>query len=142
MASNAAAFRKLAEFTRRVETLPKIREEASKRMANETLRFIKQQIARGEDPYGGKLAPKKKPDGRKVLHGKTGKLRRFRVEAYGPNGFRVGTNANYFKYHQRGTRHMVRRQMTVGKGEPLPKKWLAAYRTISLNLFRKHFGGR
>lgn len=139
MARNDRSIRELEEFRKNILTLPKVRKDLSKRMAKETLRFIRQQFATGTNPYGKAWARKKVPDGRKTLHGKTGKLRKFRVTRFGDHGFAVGTNADHFRYVNFGTKNMRRRQITVEPGEQLPAKWLSAYRTISLHLFRKHF---
>lgn len=139
MVNNAAAIRKLEEFTERVRTLPKIQKELSKRMAKQTLLFIRKQFATETNPFGKSQPKKKRPDGRKQLHGKTGVLRRFRVTKVSASGFAVGTNADHFRYLNSGTKFIRRRQMTVEPGEKLPPKWLSAYRTISLHLYRKHF---
>lgn len=104
-------------------------------MADATLGLVAQGFAEERDPYGKAWAPKKHPDGRMVLRGKTGRLIRFRKGAVSPRGFRCDMGAPYGVFHQRGTSRMRARRMLPVNGR-LPPIWASEYREIYVRAVR------
>jgi phage gpG-like protein len=93
-------------------------------MGHRHVAFVGTQFDREQDPFGNPWAAKKEPDGRKILHGASGKLQRFRITHSSSAGYSIGTAASYFKFHQKGTRkkdggvRMVARRMLPGSKLP------------------------
>lgn len=77
--------------------------EVSRSMAAESIRLVEQGFEKEQDPFGNPWKPKKEPDGRKILRGKTGKLRKWRQVHASSAGFRIASQAPYAIYHQKGT---------------------------------------
>ena len=135
MSNNTAALRELAKFADRVRTLPKIQDEISKQISKRMLQLVRSGFRRETDPYGRPWKAKVKSDGRKVLHGPTGKLRQFKVTQANRHGVKLRAGADYYKYLQ-GKRHML---PVDGK---MPREWTRSFRAIAQKVFRKHFGHR
>jgi phage gpG-like protein len=106
-------FAKLTQWSRKFDKLGSgsLRFSIASDMANAHLKAIARQFERERNPYGVRWRPKQKPDGRKTLRGPTGKLRRFRKITVNQHGYRVGSEAPYLRYHQKGTSRMVARKV-------------------------------
>jgi hypothetical protein len=104
-------------------------------MADATLGLVAQGFAQERDPYGKAWAPKKRPDGRGILRGKSGKLIRFKKGSVSQRGFRCDMGAPYGAYHQSGTSRMKARRMVPVNGR-LPRSWAREYREIYIQAMR------
>lgn len=103
--------------------------EVSAEMAKATAGFIGEQFATGRDPFGNPWAPKKKPDGRPVGTGKTGRLKKYRVRFASASGFEVyNPNADYRRWFHGGRR--VQTPRPISPGNRVPARWDAAYQRI------------
>ena len=124
-------FHTLDRWTRALGELAsdKLRFEVADEMADATLGFVAQEFAEQRDPFGKPWKPKKRPDGRKILRGKTGRLIQFRKGSVNQSGYRVDAGADYFSFHQRGTKRMVARKM-LPTGRRLPPRWQSEFRGI------------
>jgi hypothetical protein len=101
----------------------------SEEMSRAALGFINEEFESGRSPTGSPWAPKKRPDGRRVGHGKTGKLARYRIKNATARGFTVhNPSAPYRGYFHGGTRRMVARQ--ISPGSTLPRRWESAFQRI------------
>lgn len=123
-------FQKLAKWANAIGELesPKLRFQVADEMADATLGLVAQGFARQSDPYGKPWAPKKKPDGRPILRGKSGKLAQFKKGVVSPSGFRCDMGAPYGVFHQSGTSRMRARKMVPDRR--LPRTWSSAYQEI------------
>lgn len=106
-------FQKLSQWSKKFEKIgsASTRFSIASDMADAHLRAIARQFDRERNPYGVRWRPKKKPDGRKTLRGPTGRLRRFHKITVNQYGYRVGSEAPYLRYHQKGTSRMVARKV-------------------------------
>lgn len=102
--------------------------DCSRDMADAHLRQVEREFETETDPYGKRWAPKKRPDGRKILQGKTGNLRKFRRAAISPRGYKIGTTAPYLRFHQSGTSRMPQRRVLPGRR--LPTQLASEFRSI------------
>ena len=112
-----------------------------KELAEETLKLIDEGFDSQRDPYGNAWAPKKRPDGRKILHGPTGRLRRgWRVKAVANARYTVLPSVDYAAPHQaprRGRR--PRRRMVPGGRRGLPPKWKARFKRVATRAMAQHY---
>lgn len=70
-------------------------------LAEESLGLIKDGHRTETDPYGQKWAPKKRPDGRKVLSGKTSRLKTgWHIKRVTRDGILIAPSVDYAVYHQ------------------------------------------
>jgi hypothetical protein len=132
--AGAKAIASLKALAKKMETLPTVKRKVALKVASQYLKFIKANFAGEVDPYGKAQKPKKRPDGRKVLHGPTGMLRKFTSRPHAATGFALIPGAEYYKYLQ-GKRHML---PVAGK---LPKTWDKAFREIASNEIKRHMKG-
>lgn len=107
---------------------PKLAFEVADAMADATLGLVAEEFANERDPYGKAWAPKKRPDGRMILRGKTGRLIKFRKGAVNQHGFRVDAGADYYVFNQ------PKRKMLPEKR--LPRLWTSVYRDIFVQAVR------
>jgi hypothetical protein len=130
-------FQKLDRWVKEIGKLdsPKLRFQVADEMADATLGLVAQEFSQERDPYGKPWAPKKRPDGRMILRGKSGRLIQFRKGTISPNGFRCDMGAPYGTFHQKGTRRMKARMMLPKNGK-LPPRWAAVYREIYVRAMR------
>lgn len=116
-------------------------EMQSKALAEVSITLIAQGFNRERDPYGRKWAKKKRPDGRKVLHGETTRLRNgWHVVQARRRGFHVAPSVTYAAHHQapRFNRRPVRMQVpTPGLG--LPKSWQREMTPIAIALAKQYY---
>ncbi len=113
----------------------------SKVAAEVSLTLIGEGFEDERDPYGEKWAEKKQPDGRKVLHGETTRLRNgWHVVGSDASGFEVAPSVDYAGYHQSGTSRMVPRKMVPDASRGLPKEWADEFKAIAMATAINHFG--
>ncbi len=72
-------------------------------LADESLRLVDAGFAGQRNPYGEPWAPKKQPNGKPILIGKTRKLSKYRRQRVSSSGFTIGTKAPHAVFHQWGT---------------------------------------
>lgn len=115
--------------------------EVSRRMAGTTLALIDQGFERERDPYGERWAPKKRPDGRKVLEGRTGRLRRaWHSTRVSRLGYEVFPGVDYATYHQAPRmRSRARRRMVPSADQPFPRAWATALSRTAIQAMRSHY---
>ena len=78
--------------------------ELATELGDEVVKLIKQGFDREQDPYGLPWQRKSYPDGRKVLHGATGKLASsFAIKSVGAWGVVVGSSLTRARFPQSGT---------------------------------------
>ena len=105
MSNLTGDYGKLSRWARSFGELasPGLALEVSRSMAAESVRLVEQGFEKEQDPFGNPWKPKKEPDGRKILRGKTGLLRQWRQVYASSAGFRIASKAPYSIYHQKGT---------------------------------------
>jgi hypothetical protein len=111
-----------------------------KGMADEVVRLIDEGFAKQKDPYGVPWAPKKRDDGRMILHGPTGRLRSgWRPVLVGVRKFFVAPSVDYAAPHQapRFNRRPRRAMVPYGKNK-LPLKWRLRLMKAAIFEFVKH----
>lgn len=142
MASNAKAHKAMRDFEKSLSKgMEKAMARASKKSSAELLRLTKATFKNQADPHGTKWKPKKRKDGRKILHGKSGDLRRlWKAEEKSRQNWSVVSETPYFKYHQDGTSKMPRRAMVPWRG--LPKTYSEAFEAIYVTELSKALGGK
>jgi hypothetical protein len=87
--------------------------DVSAKFAAESLSRTDDEFAKQADPFGRPWAPKKRPDGRRIGQGKTGKLRSsYQVKTLSRFGFTIGSRATYRGYFSR------RRALSPGRRVP------------------------
>jgi hypothetical protein len=115
----------------------------SQTMAAETLKLIQVGFNTETDPYEKRWAPKKRPDGRKVLRGKTGRLRRgWHFRRVTARGYDIFPSVDYATPHQepRDKRRPARR-MVPSKALGVPRRWTRALTRSAVAAMKKHFEG-
>lgn len=130
----------MQRFEKALEKAPDLLPTIAKNLAEETVGLIADEFRSERDPFGDKWAEKKIPDGRKVLSGKTSRLKKWHRKSSGKRGFVVAATVKYAVYHQAGRRRMVARKM-IPEGR-LPPRWGKAYRAAARDVIREHFNGR
>jgi phage gpG-like protein len=127
------------DFVESLKTTPKVLEQISRDMADETVGLVQDGFREETDPYGDRWTPKQAQDGRKTLSGKTSRLKGgWHVSARSSRGFTVSPAVNYARFHQSGTRRMPRRAMVPFEGR-IPAKWLSIYRDVFVDRMTLHF---
>lgn len=107
-----------------------IEKAVAARAAAYTKKQVESGFARQSDPYGRRWNKKERPDGRRVLQGKTGKLRNdMRLSIKPSGGFKIVAPVDYASFHQSGTSVIVSRPF-FPDSRGLPQKWLKEYRRI------------
>ena len=124
-------FGKLARWEQKLDRLasPQLRFEIADGMADAALGLVAETFGREADPYGNHWKPKKNPDGRPILRGKTGRLVQWRKQFVNQHGYRISSAAPYARFHQSGTKRMVARRMAP-TGTRLPAKWSSEFRGV------------
>jgi hypothetical protein len=114
-------------------------EGASRNFAEEILGMVKQQHRDESGPYGERWKPKKKPDRRKVLSGKTSRLKGgWHIAKSSKGGFIIAPSVVYAAYHQSGTRHMPQR-LLLPDGRGMPRAWSDAADEVVVEALNAHF---
>jgi phage gpG-like protein len=118
-------------------------ETQSEELAEQMIELVKDGFDNVTDPYGRKWDRKKRPDGRPVLTGATGRLRAgWHIVSARRRGFHIAPSVEYAAYHQaprynrRPTRMMVP-VMSLG----LPPAWQRAMFPIALDAAADYFSG-
>lgn len=116
-------------------------EMQSAALAEVAVTLVAEGFERERDPYGRAWAKKKRPDGRKVLHGETSRLRTgWHVVSASRRGFHVAPSVDYASYHQaprfnrRPTRMMV---PTPSLG--LPSRWQRDMNPVAIGIAKAYF---
>jgi hypothetical protein len=131
---------KLDAFIQALADAPKTLETMSQNMAEETIGLIKDGFRSESDPYGVVWKAKKKPDGRKVLSGKTSRLKGgWHIVRSGRGGFTVAPSVNYALPHQAPKFNRRPRRAMVPYRPKLPPKWSKAYSEVATEVLAKHF---
>ncbi len=132
---------KMTRWAELLESSKLIVSTMSKVAAEVSLTLIGEGFENETDPYGEKWASKKTPDGRKVLHGETTRLRNgWHVTGSDASGFEVAPSVDYAGYHQSGTSKMVPRKMVPDASRGLPKEWADEFKAIAMATAINHFG--
>lgn len=134
-------FGKLRGWQELFENGDALMEATSRNMAEETIGLVKDGFRSETDPYGSKWAPKQAADGRKVLSGKTSRLKGgWHVVFANGGGFRIAPSVNYAAPHQSprmGRR--PRRMMVPTRSKGLPDEWSRALEDAATDTFRAYF---
>ena len=140
MTTNAKAYGKVEHWQRMLRKSPALVRAASKALAEATLELIDEGFVAEADPYGKRWAPKARPDGRKVLTGKTRRLRRrWRAVRVDKSGFHVIPGVDYAAAHQApryGRR--PRRMMVPDSRRGLPARWRKRFKQVAGSQFKKY----
>jgi hypothetical protein len=137
--SSARDRKALSDFVDQLRESPKLLEQCGHDMADETVGLVMDGFRAEADPYGTKWRRKQAQDGRKVLSGKTSRLKGgWHVSRANRRGFIVSPAVDYAKWHQGGTRRLVRRAMIPFDGR-IPAKWLGIYRDVFVDRMTLHF---
>jgi hypothetical protein len=116
-------------------------------MAEEIINLIKEGFVVERDPYGVPWKPKKKPDGRKVLSGETGRLKTgWHPVRLDKGGFTVAPSVDYAAPHQAPRRgrsglKRPRRRMVPSGDRGLPRRWRKAMQEVAVGSMAVYFGG-
>lgn len=131
-------FQKLSQWSKKFDAIakPSTRFSIAGEMADAHLKAISRQFERERNPYGIRWRKKQKPDGRKTLQGPTGRLRRFHKITVNQYGYRVGTDAPYLKYHQKGTSRMPARKVIPDENR-IPGELAREFRKIYTRRMRR-----
>lgn len=125
-------------------------ETQSQALAECMITLIKQGFERERDPYGRRWARKQKPDGRKVLHGETTRMRNgWHVVSARRRGWHVAPSVEYAAPHQaprtgRGGRFnggqlRPTRMMVPVPSLGLPKRWRDDMADVALAVARQYY---
>jgi len=157
---------KLDKWAKRLRDVPKVMDELSEQLAEETIDLIKDGFDKSRDPYGKKWADLKLRDGRPLEDNGHMKGSWFKKYAH-RGGFLVANAKSYAVIHQTGSgiygpkkqpivpkkakalrlgkygfaksvKGTVARPM-VPYRKRLPKKWLAAYQETAEEFLTEHF---
>lgn len=117
-------------------------EHTSEAQAEVAITLVGEGFDRQRDPYGRRWKKKQRPDGRKILHGETTRLRNgWHVEKATARSWRIAPSVEYAGYHQEprnGSRPQRAMVPTSEKG--LPKTWARELRAVALAEMHGHFG--
>jgi hypothetical protein len=118
-------------------------EAQSEALAEVMIALIAEGFNKERDPYGRKWAKKKKPDGRKVLHGETTRLRNGWHVKSNRRGFRVAPSVTYAAHHQapRFGRRPTRMMVPSGS-RGLPRRWRDEMATVAIAVAKATYGAR
>jgi len=123
--------------------------ELSKQLALEAQDQVLECFETQANPYGQAWAPKKRPDGRAILTGKTSRLRngwKAKPKRIGTYRWRISPSVPYAKWLQQGTKNkdgsvsMVSREM-VPDERGFPDTWIEGFREVAAETLRAHFSG-
>jgi phage gpG-like protein len=131
---------KVAAWAKLAEAAPELLGAISESGAEELLNLVADGFRSETDPYGQGWQPKKKPDGRKTLSGKTSRLKKFAKKKVSKDGFTIGPTVDYAAPHQnpkRGKR--PRRMMVPNKSRGLPRAWSKALEEVATEALKAHF---
>jgi hypothetical protein len=137
----------LAALAKILERPEDIRLLVASSLAEEALNLTKDTFRSETDPYGDKWAPKQRPDGRKVLSGRTSRLKNgWHRKLVSAEQVIIAPSVDYAAPHQnpqRGPSGQLKRprRMMVPSGElGLPPKWSKQLQEASNDAFAAIFG--
>lgn len=130
--------RELQRFRRKFTTTPALLEKLELGVGEEFLGLVADGFRGERDPWGRGWAPKKVPDGRSILVGKSTRLRRsWHLERTARGVITIASGVVYAAYHQRGNRRMVARKQVPD--DVLPPAWNAALQETAEDVLSQHF---
>jgi phage gpG-like protein len=130
--------RELARLRREVKRAPKLLDAIGLQVGEEFLGLVQDGFREQRNPFGHAWPPKKRPDGRAILVGRTTRLRRsWHLERTARGVITIASAVVYTPYHQHGTRRMPARKMVPD--DELPPAWNAALNETALELLEQHF---
>lgn len=134
--------KKLAGMRNATATAPDVLTVISKNAAEQLVNNVKQGFRDEKDPYGKPWKkPKKRPDGRKMLSGKTSRLKGgWHVVKASKRGFTIAPSVDYAIFHQKGTRFIDIRMMVPDGIRGLPPSWAQDINEVAEEAFELHFG--
>lgn len=138
MTASLDALRKLLE---RPEA---IRNVIAESLAEECINLVKDGFRSETDPYGRKWAPKKKPDGRKVLSGPTNRLKGgWHRKVVTADEVIISPAVDYALHHQvaDSESRLPRRMMVPDDALGMPPEWEKTLNEASTDAFAVIFGG-
>jgi hypothetical protein len=132
VASFSGDMGKIARWSSAISKLDSLgfRFQVADTLSDVSLGLVAEGFARETDPFGRRWAPKKRPDGRRILRGETNRLVQFRKAFVNQHGYRIESRAPYGHYHQTGTSRMVARKMTPDGR--LPPRWASELRSAAI----------
>lgn len=121
----------------------------SKLQAEQMLGLVREGFRTERDPYGRRWKPKKRPDGRKVLHGKTGQLEAgWHVQKADAGGSIIAPSVRYAAPHQRprrgpdGRLKRPTRMMVPTPERGVPARWKDRMKRAADTALRGYYGGK
>lgn len=133
-------FGKIKEWELLFETGGVVLPACSAVMAEEAIGLVKDGFRSSKDPYGEKWKRKKRKDGRKVLSGKTSRLKGgWHVSKNGKGGATIAPSVVYAAFHQVGTKRLPARLMVPSAAKGLPDKWARLMEEAAQKVLRRHF---
>lgn len=130
--------RDLARLQRQVKRAPRLLDAIGLQVGEEFLGLVQDGFREQRNPFGRAWAPKKRPDGRAILVGRTTRLRRsWHLERTARGVITIASSVVYTPHIQHGTRRMVARKMIPD--DELPPSWNAALNETAIELLELHF---
>jgi hypothetical protein len=142
--------KKLLDWVGLMKEAHTIVEMQSQALAEVTITLIAEGFERERDPYGRAWARKKRDDGRKVLHGKTTRLRNgWHVVSARRRGFHVAPSVDYAAPHQAprtgqggaysGGQLRPTRMMVPTPSLGIPKRWQRDLNPVAIGIAKAYF---
>jgi phage gpG-like protein len=129
----------LDAFLAQLRTAPNVLADISQGIGEELLGKVKEQHRTESGPYGERWAPKKKPDRRKVLSGRTSRLKGgWHLSRSSRGGFVIAPAVGYAAFHQSGTKRMPQR-LLLPDGRGMPRDWADAGADVITEQLEQHF---
>lgn len=126
--------RKLERWQQLLRSSDAIVTHTSRAQAEVALTLIGEGFQDETDPYGDRWKPKQKPDGRKVLHGETSRLRTgWHIESAGKNSWQVAPSVPYAAYNQ------PTRMQVPSASRGLPDEWAKEFEAVAVAEAIHHF---
>ena len=123
-------------------------EQLAKKLAREAKKLVADEFKQSTDPRGVGWAPlreQRKRQGKKKRSDKvlinSGNLKGSFSTVESSRGFRIGSDRNYAKFHQLGTRNMSRRRLFPYAGE-ITRVWADAFSKITDKHIRDALEGK
>lgn len=134
---------KLEAWEEALGTVDQTLANMSRDMAEETVDFTKERWRQQADPYGQPWKPKKRPDGRQILVGKTARLKGgWHVRKAGRGGFTISPSVDYAGFHQKSTKFIPARHMVPTSERGIPRELATAYTEIAQSHLAAHLGSK
>lgn len=123
---------------------PDLLDDIAVEVAEEMLNFVRERFRTATDPYGKRWKKKKRPDGRKPLHGPTGRLKAWRVAEANARRIVIRPTVDYAVYHQSAAPRRVipRRMMVPDQSKGWPPALLEECDKVIDDVMSAHFGAK